>query len=113
MVRGEIWWAQLPSPRGSTPAKRRPVLIIQSDSFNQSAINTVICAMITSNMGLAHIPGNLLLEKAVSGLDKSSVVNFSQIATLDKSDLRDLVGMLPRNVVRKVNDLIKQVLDVF
>ncbi|MDR0623438.1 MAG: type II toxin-antitoxin system PemK/MazF family toxin [Treponema sp.] len=113
MVRGEIWWAQLPPPRGSTPAKRRPVLIIQGDSFNRSAINTVICAIITSNMDLAHIPGNLLLEKAVSGLDKSPVVNFSQIVTIDKPDLRELVGMLPRNMILKVNDLLRQVLDIF
>jgi mRNA interferase MazF len=112
MVRGEIWWAQLPPPRGSAPAKRRPVLIIQSDSFNRSALNTVICAMITSNMDLACLPGNLPLEKAVSGLDKSSVVNFSQIATIDKSDLSDLVCMLPRNMVLKVTDCLKRVLDI-
>jgi mRNA interferase MazF len=112
MVRGEIWWAKLPPPRGSAPAKRRPVLVVQNDSFNRSAINTVICAMITSNMDLACLPGNLPLEKAVSGLDKSSVINFSQIATIDKSDLSDLVCMLPRDIVLKINDLLKQVLDL-
>jgi mRNA interferase MazF len=58
------------------------------------------------------LPGNLLLEKAVSGLDKSSVVNFSQIATIDKSDLSDLVCMLPRGILQRVNGVIKQVLDV-
>jgi mRNA interferase MazF len=113
VVRGEIWWANLPPPRGSAPAKRRPVLVIQNDSFNRSAINTVICAIISSNLDLANLPGNLLLEKAVSGLDKSSVVNFSQIATIDKSDLSDLVCMLPKGVMQRVNNAVKQVLDIF
>jgi mRNA interferase MazF len=112
MIRGEIWWANLPPPRGSTPAKRRPVLVIQSDSFNRSAINTVICAVISSNLDLASLPGNLLLEKAISGLDKSSVVNFSQIATIDKSDLSDLVCMLPSGIIQRINGVIKQVFDI-
>jgi mRNA interferase MazF len=112
MLRGEIWWANLPPPRGSSPAKRRPVLIIQSDTFNRSAINTVICAIITSNLDLAGLPGNMLLEKAVSGLDKSSVINFSQIITVDRSDLTELVAMLPRGTLQKIAALIKQVLDV-
>jgi mRNA interferase MazF len=112
MVRGEIWRANLPPPAGSAPAKRRPVLVIQNDSFNSSAINTVICAMITSNLDLAGLPGNLLLEKGVSGLDKSSVVNFSQIATIDKSDLTELVSMLPKNTLQKINNTLRQVLDI-
>jgi mRNA interferase MazF len=112
MVRGEIWWANLPPPRGSAPAKRRPVLIIQSDSFNRSAIQTVICAMITSNMELANLPGNVALEKAVSGLHKSSVINFSQIATIDKSDLTEMVCMLPRGLIQQVNTAIKLVVDI-
>jgi mRNA interferase MazF len=112
MVRGEIWWANLPPPRGSAPAKRRPVLVIQNDSFNRSAINTVICAMITSNMELVNLPGNVALAKAVSGLHKSSVINFSQIATIDKSDLTEIVCMLPSGLIQQVNAAIKQVLDI-
>ena len=112
MVRGEIWWASLPKPKGSKPAKRRPVLIIQGDNFNRSKINTVICAIITSNTELAHLPGNLLLEKYVSGLDKTSAVNFSQIATLDKTDLTKQVGMLPRSMLDKVNNCLKLLLDI-
>jgi mRNA interferase MazF len=88
------------------------VLVIQNDSFNQSAINTVICAIISSNLDLANLPGNLLLEKTVSGLDKSSVINFSQIATIDKADLSDLVCMLPKSIIQRVNGAIKQVLDI-
>jgi mRNA interferase MazF len=112
MVRGEIWWANLPPPAGSAPAKRRPVLIIQGDSFNRSAIDTVICAMITSNVDLAAVPGTVLLEKSVSGLDITSVINFSQIATLDKSDLTGLAGTLPRHMVKKADDALKLTLDI-
>ena len=112
MVRGEIWWANLPYPAGSRPAKRRPVLIIQGDSFNHSSINTVICAIITSNTELAFLPGNLLLEKAVSGLEKTSAVNFSQITTIDKTDLTEQVAMLPKPIIEKVNNCLKLVLEI-
>ena len=112
MVRGEIWWASLPNPRGSKPGKNRPVLIIQADSFNRSGINTIICAIITSNTELAALPGNLLLEKSVSGLEKTSVVNFSQIMTLDKSDLTEQVSMLPKSILEKAGNCLKMVLDL-
>jgi mRNA interferase MazF len=112
MVRGEIWWAELPPPKGSKPAKRRPVLIIQGNSFNRSNINTVICAVITSNLSLADLPGNLLLEKTISGLDKTSVVNFSQVATIDKSDLTEQVAMLPKQMLEKANNCLKLVLEL-
>jgi len=112
MIRGEIWWANLPYPAGSKPAKRRPVLIIQGDSFNRSSINTVICAVITSNTGLAFLPGNLLLEKADSGLDKTSVINFSQITTIDKADLNAQVAMLTKPMIEKVNNCLKLVLEI-
>ena len=112
MVRGEIWWAELPHPKGSKPAKRRPVLIIQGDSFNRSSINTVICAVITSNTELSSLPGNLLLEKSVSGLNKTSAVNFSQIATIDKTDLIEQAAMLPKQMIEKVNGCLKLVLEI-
>ena len=112
MVRGEIWWARLPRPKGSRPAKHRPVLIIQNDSFNRSGINTIICAVITSNTELASLPGNMLLEKSVSGLDKTSVVNFSQIATIDKTDLTEQVAMLPKPMLEKVSGYLKLVLEI-
>jgi len=112
MIRGEIWWAKLPRPIGSEPAKKRPVLVIQSDVFNRSKIETVICAMITSNTDLASLPGNLLLEKSISGLNKTSVVNFSQIATINKSDLTKQVSMLPKNVFEKIQRNLKIVLEI-
>ena len=112
MIRGEIWWADLPRPKGSMPVKHRPVLIIQGDNFNRSHINTVICAVITSNTDLATLPGNLLLEKSITGLEKTSTVNFSQIATINKTDLVKLVTMLPKPMLEKVNDCLKLVLEI-
>ena len=112
MLRGEIWWANLPPPKGSKPAKRRPVLIIQGDSSNRSKISTIICAAITSNIELSSLPGNMMLEKSVSGLDKPSVVNFSQITTLDKTDLTEQVSMLPKPMLDKVNNCLKILLEM-
>jgi len=112
MVRGEIWWANLRRPKRSAPAKRRPVLIIQGDSFNRSSINTVICAAITSNTELASLPGNLLLEKSISGLEKTSAVNFTQITAIDKTDLIQHAAMLPKFMLEKVNNCLKLVLEL-
>jgi len=112
MLKGEIWWADLPSPRGSEPGKSRPVLVIQADSFNRSQINTVICATITSNTGLSSSPGNLLLEKKDSHLEKTSVVNFSQLITVDKSYFTEMVSMLPKPIISKINQCAKLVLDL-
>ena len=112
MVRGEIWWANLPKPKGSKPAKRRPVLIIQCDSFNRSNISTVICAVITSNTDVASLPGNLLLEKSFSGLPKTSAINFSQIATIDKIDLTKQIGTLPKSMQEKINNCLKLILEI-
>ena len=112
MINGEIWWAKLPDdPYGSEPGKNRPVLIIQNDIFNRSEIRTTICAVITSNMKLAKMPGNIILEKGVSGLDKTSVINFSQVATIDKTRLLKQISMLPGNYIEKINDSIKYIFD--
>ena len=112
MVKGEIWWANLPAPRGSEPAKRRPVLIVQNDVFNRSEINTVICAVITSNLHLANAPFNILLEKGVSKLEKISVINVSQIITLDKIYLTNFVSMLPKKFILQVDYSLKQIFDI-
>jgi mRNA interferase MazF len=112
MVKGELWWANLPAiPYGSEPGKRRPVVILQNDSFNRSAIRTTMCAIITSNIKLAEIPPNILLEKAVSGLERTSVINFSQIITIDKSRLTKQVSMLPKDYIAKINAGIRYIFD--
>ncbi|HEY2115504.1 MAG TPA: type II toxin-antitoxin system PemK/MazF family toxin, partial [Candidatus Angelobacter sp.] len=79
MTRGEIWWADLPNLRGSEPGFRRPVLVIQANSFNQSEIRTVIVAVLTGNLRLAEAPGNVLLPARISGLPRDSAVNVSQL----------------------------------
>ena len=110
MQRGEIWWASLPSPKGSGPGRRRPVLIVQSDAFNASRIQTVIAAVITSNLDLAAAPGNLLLRRRDSGLTKDSVVNVSQLITLDKAYLTERVGRLPKRHTGAIDEGLRLVL---
>ena len=112
MIKGEIWWACLPNPRGSEPGKTRPVVIIQSDAINKSAIQTCICAIITSNVALMHAPGNILLETAESKLDKTSVINISQIITIDKSFLTSQVSMLSKSMITKIDNSIKIVFNI-
>jgi len=102
----------LPSPRGSEPAKKRPVLIIQGDDFNSSNINTVICAVITSNKLLAKVPPNIILEKAYSHLQRTSVINFSQILTVDKMFLIQMVCMLPKQFIPIINKALKIIFDI-
>lgn len=112
MVRGEIWWASLPTPRKSEPGLKHPVLIIQADSFNKSNINTVICAVITSNLNLSSAPGNILIHKNESNLPKQSVINISQIITLDKSFLIECVGTVPKSIINELNCNLKMVLSL-
>ena len=110
MKRGEIWWASLPEPRGSEPGYRRPVLIIQTNEFNRSAIRTVIVAAITSNRALAAAPGNVELSTRGTGLNVSSVVNVSQVVTLDKGFLTQRVGRVPQAAMRRIEDGLRLVL---
>ncbi|MDR2482559.1 MAG: type II toxin-antitoxin system PemK/MazF family toxin [Treponema sp.] len=112
MLKGEIWWAELPTARGSEPAKTRPVLIVQCDMMNRSSLHTVICAAITSNLALEHAPGNFRLEKSVSGLEKTSVINFSQIVTIDKAFLRECVRTLPKLVAQRIDQSLKTVFGI-
>ena len=102
MRRGEIWWASLGEPQGSGPGFRRPLLVVQSNEFNESAIRTSICAAITSNMRLADAPGNVRVTRSVSGLPHDSVVNVSQLITLDKHMLTEKVSRLPAQSLRDV-----------
>src|SRR6266566_3568253 len=92
--RGEIWWADLPEPRRSEAGYRRPVLVVQADSFNRSRIQTVIVAVITTNLRLADVPGNILLPARSTGLPCDSVVNVSQLLTLDRAFLTEHAGTL-------------------
>jgi mRNA interferase MazF len=112
VTRGEIWWADLPEPRGSEPGFRRPVLIIQADSFNRSGIRTVIVAVITGNLRLAEAPGNVLLLASASGLPRDSVVNVSQILALDRSFLTEEVGKLAGRQMQDIDAGLRLVLEL-
>lgn len=92
---GEVWWADLADPAGSEPGFRRPVVIVQGDSFNRSRLATVVCVALTSNLRWAEAPGNVLLTSKATGLPKDSVANVSQIVTLDRGFLVERVGVLP------------------
>lgn len=110
MKRGELWWADLPGPVGSGPGYRRPLLVVQSNPFNSSRIATVIVATVTSNLSLAEAPGNVRIAKSDSGLPQPSVVNVSQLITLDRSILTSKVKTLPGAVMDKVDTGLKLVL---
>ncbi len=103
-MRGEVWWADLGPPRGSGPAFSRPVVIVSADDFNVSRIATVTVAIVTSNTALGRVRGNVMVPRGTAGLDRDSVVNVSQLATIDKSYLGDRVGALPRHVMDLVDD---------
>ena len=108
--RGEIHWADLGVTPGSRPAKRRPVLVIQSDPYNASRLSTVLAAVVTSNTDLAAMPGNVFVPTAASGLRRDSVVNVTALVTLNKTDLTDRVGQLPLSLMNEVDRGLRQVL---
>ena len=112
MKRGEVWWASLPPPRGSGPGFRRPVVVVQSNPFNQSRIATVIVAIVTSNLALADAPGNVRMGKAESGLPKPSVVNVSRLLTLDRELLTQRVRGLPAGTMQQIDEGLRLALGV-
>ena len=110
--RGQVWWANLGEPRGSAPGFERPVLVVSSDAFNRSKIATVLCAVVTSNLRLADAPGNVSLAVGDAGLDRPSVVNVSQVVTLDKAALVERLGTLDSAQIRLVELGLRRVLNL-
>jgi len=108
--RGEIWWASLPDPVGSEPGYRRPVLIVQSDEFNRSSIRTVICAAVTTNLNLAGAPGNVHLSTRASGLPKPSVVNISQLISIDRTRLTERIKAIDMPSMLQVDEGLRLVM---
>ena len=108
--RGEVWWAELPEPAASEPGYRRPVLVVQSDDFNRSRIRTVIAAVLTANLGLARAPGNVPVAAEEAGLPRDSVVNVSQVVTLDKTFLAERAGSLGTRSMLAVDDGLRMAL---
>lgn len=107
---GEVYWIDLDAPRGSEPGYRHPFVVVQNDSFNRSNIDTVVVCALTSNLRLADAPGNVLIKKGEGSLPKSSVVNISQIMTVNKVDLYQRIGKLPRKRLLEVIDGINVLL---
>ncbi len=110
MKRGELWSADSPDPVGSEPGYRRPVLIVSDDAFNESAIRTVLALSVTSNLKLRRAPGNLFLAAPETGLSRDSVLNVSQIMTLDKAFLEERIGRLAEDLLDHVERGLKLVL---
>jgi mRNA interferase MazF len=103
MVRGEVWWADLGLPRGSAPALRRPVLIISADQYNRSKLSTVTVVVLTTNTQLSALPGNVVAAADLTGLETDSVVNVTQVATVDRGALEEPIGALPDWLMAQVD----------
>lgn len=104
---GDIYWIELGVPKGSEPGSRHPHVIIQNNVFNASRINTVVVCALTSNLKRAKAPGNVLLQEGEGNLKKASVVNISQIITVNKSDLVEKIGSLSNVTIEKIIEGVK------
>ena len=104
---GDIFWIDFNEPSGSEPGYRHPHVVIQNNLFNRSRINTVVVCALTSNLKRANAPGNVLLNKGEANLPKKSVINISQVFTVNKSDLTEKIGSLTRERLNQVYEGIK------
>lgn len=110
MRRGELYWVNLGGAVGSAPALRRPVLVVQANPYNDSRIATVIIVALTSNTQAAEHPGNVFVPAAASLLPKDSVVNVSQLITLDRGALTDKIADLPPYLMGDVDAGLRRIL---
>lgn len=108
---GEIYWIDLGVPDGSEPGYRHPHIVIQNNTFNSSRISTVVVCSLTSNVKRAKSPGNVLLEKGEANLPKKSVVNISQIYTVNKSELKEKIGSVSEKKLLQILDGIKLLIE--
>jgi mRNA interferase MazF len=110
MRRGEIWWASLPPPTGSGPGYRHPVVVIQTNEFNESRIKTAVGVVMTSNLRLAGAPGNFRCGRQETGLPRDSVVNVSQVVTVDKALFVERVGAISAHLLTQIEEGLRRVL---
>lgn len=108
---GDIYWLDFDAPRGSEPAYRHPVVVVQSDLFNHTQIKTVVVCELTSNLKYAKAPGNVLLNKGEANLPKQSVVNVTQIYTANKIELLDYIGTLSPKRLREILNGLQLVIE--
>lgn len=99
---GELYWIDENEPEGSEPGYRRPFVVVQNNVFNQSRIRTVVVCALTSNLRRANAPGNVLLDAGEGGLSKASVVNVSQIFTVDKHELHEYIGTISSGQIQQI-----------
>ncbi len=112
MIRqGDIYWIEFDEPESSEPGYKHPHVVVQNNLFNYSRINTVVVCPLTSNLKRANSPGNVLLKKREANLTKSSVVNVSQVFTVDKAQLGDYIGTLSSERLRQVFNGILLILE--
>jgi mRNA interferase MazF len=108
---GDVYWAHLGFPQESEPGYHHPVVVVQNDVFNASRINTVVVYVITSNLKRAKAPGNVVLNKGEANLQKKCVVNISQVATVNKSKLKNKIGTLDSEMIQEIIDGIKLLIE--
>lgn len=109
-TRGSVWWVDLGEPQGSEPGFVRPAVVISADTYNDSAIDTLTMAMITSNLSLGEAPGNVELRRRDAGLPKPSIVNVTQLVTVDRAQLVEHVGELDRGRMTEVDNGLRRAL---
>jgi len=111
IAQGDVRWADLPSPSGSEPGYRRPVVVVQGNPLSRSKLRTVMCLPLTSNLKWAEAPGNVLLPARCTGLGKDSVALVAQVVTLDKATLAERTGSLGSSELERLLDELDLVLD--
>lgn len=110
--KGSVYWIDFSPAKGSEPTGRRPGLVVQNDLLNDSKLNTVIVLAITSNLKFGELPGNVTLRKGEANLPKRSVVNMTQVKTVDKAGLKEKIGSLTKERLAEVHQGIKLVMDI-
>jgi mRNA interferase MazF len=108
---GDVVWVSLPLARGSAPAGRRPAVVLQHDRFNRTRINTAVVAAITSNLKYGALPGNVRLRRGEGGLPRPSIINVTQIATVDRGDIESVAGHLSRPRLAEIWAGVRMVLE--
>ena len=108
---GDIYWVDLGEPKGSEPGFRHPHVVVQNNIFNKSRINTIVVCSLTSNIKRAAVPGNVLLNKGEANLKKESVVNVTQVVTVDRADLTEKIGTLSSSRVHQIIAGLKLVIE--
>ena len=109
--KGSVYWVDFSPGKGSEPMGRRPGLVVQNDLLNDSKLNTVIVVAITSTLKFGELPGNVTLRKGEANLSKKSVVNMTQIKTVDKNSLKEKIGSLTKERMAQIYEGMKIIMD--